>query len=282
MANNDRGRGFKQAGERVKGHKVTMSQGHKNKYHKTNLSKNIIRTISKSGFCSRKQALELVMAGKVKVNDKITLDPGHKTRKTDQILINEKPLSEVKKRYILLHKPAGYVTTRKDELDRPTVYDFIKDIDDWVFPVGRLDLDSEGLLIFTNDTKFGNLLTEPRYKINRTYEALITGQITPKEIEAVLISGIDIGRGEKTEPISLKILSKNSDSAWVEVMLREGKNREIRRLFETLNKPVKRLIRTRFGPFELGSLKPGKWIELKAIPPSITHGGIREAKSHQT
>ena len=251
-----------------------------NKNHRQHLSHNIIRTISKSGFCSRKQALELVMAGKVKINGKTVVDPGHKVRDSDHILVNEKPLPKKEKRYILLHKPAGYITTRKDELGRPTVYDFIKDINDWVFPVGRLDLDSEGLLIFTNDSKFGNLLTEPRYKISRTYEVLITGQITPKEIEAIL-SGIDIGRGEKIEPISLRILSKNSDSTWVEVMLKEGKNREIRRLFEALNKPVKRLIRTRFGPFKLGSLKSGKWIELKAIPPSMTHDGIREAKSRQ-
>ena len=220
------------------------------------------------------------MAGKVKINGKTVLDPGHKVRNSDHILVNEKPLPKKDKRYILLHKPAGYVTTRKDELGRPTVYDFIKDIDDWVFPVGRLDLYSEGLLMFTNDTKFGNLLTEPRYKISRTYEVLITGQITPKEIEAVL-NGIDIGRGDRTEPTGLKILSKNDDSTWVEISLKEGKNREIRRLFEALNKPVKRLIRTKFGPFKLGSLKPGKWIELKAIPPSMTHGGIREAKSRQ-
>ena len=209
------------------------------------------------------------MAGKVKINRKTVVDPGHKVRNSDHILVNEKPLPKKDKRYILLHKPAGYVTTRKDELGRPTVYDFIKDIDDWVFPVGRLDLYSEGLLMFTNDTKFGNLLTEPRYKISRTYEVLITGQITPKEIEAVL-NGIDIGRGDRTEPTGLKILSKNDDSTWVEISLKEGKNREIRRLFEALNKPVKRLIRTKFGPFKLGSLKPGKWIELKKISPEIS------------
>lgn len=234
------------------------------------ISYNIIRIISKSGFCSRKQALELVTAGKVGINGKIVVDPGYKVRNSDHILVNEKPLPKKDKRYILFHKPAGYVTTRKDELNRPTVYELLKDIDDWVFPVGRLDLDSEGLLIFTNDTKFGNILTEPRYKVSRIYEVLINGQITPKEIETVL-SGIDIGRGEKTEPISLKILSKNDDSTWVEVMLREGKNREIRRLFEALNKPVKRLIRTGFGPFKLGLLKPGKWIELKRISPEISN-----------
>jgi 23S rRNA pseudouridine2605 synthase len=230
---------------------------------------NIIREISKSGLCSRKQALELVMAGKVKVNGRITLDPGLKTRETDQVLVNEKTLPKSRKRYILFHKPAGYVTTRKDELNRPTVYEFLKDIDDWVFPVGRLDLDSEGLLIFTNDTNFGNVLTDPRYKISRTYEVLISGHITDNDIQKVL-KGIDIGRGERTHPKELKILSKNDDSTWVEVSLKEGKNRELRRLFEALNRPVKRLIRTRFGPFSLSSIRPGKWIELKEIPPEIS------------
>lgn len=210
------------------------------------------------------------MAGKVQINGKTTFDPGYKVRNSDHILVNEKPLPKKEKRYILLHKPAGYVTTRKDELNRPTVYEFLKDIDDWVFPVGRLDLDSEGLLIFTNDTNFGNLLTEPRYKVSRTYEVLITGQIIQKEIEAVL-NGIDIGRGEKTQPTSLNILSKNDDSTWIEVSLKEGKNREIRRLFEALDKPIKRLIRVRFGPFKLGAIKPGKWIELKGIPPEISN-----------
>jgi 23S rRNA pseudouridine2605 synthase len=233
------------------------------------LPHNIIRTISKSGLCSRKQALELVMAGKVKINGKTVLDPGHKTRKTDQILVNEKPIPKTKKRYILFHKPAGYVTTRKDELGRPTVYEFLKNIDDWVFPVGRLDRDSEGLLIFTNDTKLGNVLTDPRYKIERTYEVLITGHITNNEIEKVL-KGIDIGRGEKTQPLSLKILSKSDDFTWVEVSLKEGKNREIRRLFKALNRPAKRLIRTKFGPFNLASIKPGKWNEFTEIPPQIS------------
>lgn len=233
------------------------------------LPHNIIRTISKSGLCSRKQALVLVMSGKVKINGKKVFDPGHKTTKSDRILVHEKPLPKVAKRYILFNKPAGYVTTREDELGRPTVYEFLKDIHDWVFPVGRLDSDSEGLLIFTNDTKFGNILTEPRYKISRTYKVLITGHITDNDIEKVL-KGLDIGRGQKTQPKSLKILSKNDDYTWVEITLKEGKNREIRRLFEALNRPVKRLIRTKFGPFRLDSIEPGKWIEFKKIPPEIS------------
>lgn len=209
------------------------------------------------------------MVGKVRINGRRILDPGYKTRKSDRILINGKPIPRVKKRYILLHKPAGYVTTRKDELHRPTVYELLKEIDDWIFPVGRLDRDSEGLLIFTNDTKFGDILTDPRYKTERTYEVLITGHISQEEI-ADILKGVDIGRNEKSRPINVKILDKNDDSTWVEVTLREGRNREIRRLFEALNRPIKRLIRTKFGSFTLGSIKPGKWIESNKIPPEIS------------
>ena len=232
-------------------------------------SHNIIRTISKSGLCSRKTALDLVMAGRVKIKGKTILDPGTKIRDTGNIFVDGKPLPKVKKRYILFNKPPGYVTTRKDELGRPTVYEFLKDIDDWIFPVGRLDRDSEGLLIFTNDTKFGNILTEPRYKIERTYEVLIDGPILHEDILRML-KGVDIGRGEKAQPTSVKILDKKDGHSWIKVSLQGGKNREIRRLFERFNKPVERLIRTKFGPFNLSSIKPGRWVELKEIPPEIS------------
>ena len=208
------------------------------------------------------------MAGKVKVKGKITADPGMKVSDPGNIFVDGKPLPKVKKKYILFHKPAGYVTTRKDELGRATVYEFLKDVDEWIFPVGRLDRDSEGLLIFTNDTKFGNVLTEPRYKIERTYEVLIDGPISDDEIRSML-KGVDIGRGEMAQPASIKILDKNDGYNWVKVSLQGGKNREIRRLFESFNKSVKRLIRTKYGPFSLSSIKPGKWIELKAIPREI-------------
>jgi pseudouridine synthase len=271
VVNNDRGRGIKHAGLPACILSIASRQG-RGIMSKIPIpiSHNIIRVISKSGLCSRKQALDLVMAGKVKINDKTVIDPGHKVRSSDHILVNGKPLQKVNKRYILLHKPAGYITTRKDELGRPTIYEFLKDIDDWIFPVGRLDLDSEGLLILTNDTKFGNIMTEPSYKIDRTYDVLITGHITDSEINDIVKNGLSIGRGEKSRPTSLKIASKNDDSTWVEVSLKEGKNREIRRLFEALNRPVKRLIRTSFGPFKLGSINPGKWLELKDIPPEIS------------
>lgn len=233
------------------------------------MAHNIIRMISKSGLCSRKQALDLVMAGKVKVKGRTIFDPGITINDSGNILVGGKPLPKGKKRYFLFHKPAGYVTTRKDELGRPTVYEFFKNIDDWIFPVGRLDRDSEGLLIFTNDTKFGNVLTEPRYKIERTYEVLIDGAISHNEI-LEMQRGVDIGRGEKAEPTGVKILGKKDDKSWVMVSLKGGKNRELRRLFESFDKPVKRLIRIKYGPFSLGSIKPGCWIELNDIPLEIS------------
>ena len=225
---------------------------------------NIIRTISKSGLCSRKQALELVKSGKVRMGGKVVLDPGLKVGHSGKITVSGKPLGRKAKRYILLNKPAGYVTTRNDELRRPTVYEFLKDVNDWVFPVGRLDRESSGLLIFTNDTKFGNALTDPKYGVERTYEVLIRGTLGEDEIKRIM-KGVDIGCGEKTKPTHLKVINEKEGSALVEITLNEGKNREIRRLFECLGKPVKRLLRTRYGSFRLGTIKPGKWVEIRGI-----------------
>jgi pseudouridine synthase len=231
---------------------------------------NIIRNISKSGLCSRKQALELVKSARVKINGKTILDPGKKPGTHDRISVDGKPLPRPGKRYILFNKPRGCVTTRKDELGRPTVYDIMGNTGTWIFPVGRLDRDSEGLLIFTNDTKFGNVLTDPQYKIKRTYDVSIDGILTQKDIKNIL-AGIDIGRGEKSRPLSVKITGKDKNSTQVKVVLAEGKNREIRRLFECLKKPVIRLVRTDYGSFLLGSLKPGEWREIDHIPQEILH-----------
>lgn len=221
---------------------------------------NIIRTISKSGLCSRKQALELVKAGKVRMGGKVVFDPGLMVKSPGAISVNGRPLTEKKRRCILLHKPAGYVTTRKDELGRPTVYEFLKGVREWVFPVGRLDLDSEGLLIFTNDTKFGDTLTDPKRRVKRTYEVLIAGSLGRAEAQAIL-RGVDIGRGETSRPLGVRILDAKQDATLVEITLVEGKNREIRRLFERLGRPVLRLVRTKYGPFRLGTIRPGEWVE---------------------
>ncbi|MFA4982384.1 MAG: pseudouridine synthase [Candidatus Omnitrophota bacterium] len=223
--------------------------------------RNLIRSLSKSGVCSRKQALGLVKGGKVAVNGRIVLDPGKNIMERDLISVDGEAVCVRKKRYILLYKPVGYVTTRNDELGRPTVYEFLKDVKEWVFPVGRLDKDSEGLLIFTNDTRFGDRLTDPKYRVPRTYKVTVKGVIEQDDISR-LGNGIEIGHGETAKPSKVVIISRDKTSTQLEITLVEGKNREIRRMFECLKKPVLQLIRTRFGPYGIGSTQPGKWREI--------------------
>lgn len=220
--------------------------------------------MSKKGICSRKQAVQWVQEGRVTVNGRIVLDPGLRVDPQDRILIDRKPPVRKAKRCLLLHKPPGYITTRQDERGRKTVYDLLPndwDPNDWIFPVGRLDLDSEGLLIFTNDTDLGEHLTDPKRKVPRTYEVWLAGELLGPEVERVC-GGMDIGRGEKSGLAEIKVLKKTLESTYLQIILTEGKNREIRRIFETLGNPVTRLLRTRFGPFKLGNLRPGEWREV--------------------
>jgi len=252
---------------------------------------NIIRTLSRKGICSRKEALALVKAGRVSINGLTVLDPGKMIPQNAQIFIDNKPIGVKKKRYFILNKPTGYVTTRKDEMGRRTIYDLIKEDAGWVFPVGRLDRDTEGLLILTNDTVFGDFLTDPRNRIPRTYEALIEGSLSQSDISRML-KGVNIGRGEISKPVNMRIIenvsihslqvprrsrrghlnvpynannaSTSESETLVEITLTEGKNREVRRLCLAMGKPVKGLKRTRFGPFRLGSLKTGSYLEIPA------------------
>ena len=225
---------------------------------------NLVRTLSKRGICSRKQAVEWVQKGRVQINGQVVYEPGRKMGPKDQILIDGKRPSSSKKRVVLLHKPAGFITTRSDEKKRKTVYDLLPPSfrgREWIFPVGRLDQDSEGLLIFTNDTELGNWLTDPAGQIPRTYEVWIRGNLTLEDLNNIR-AGMEIGRGEKTRGAHVRILKKDSHSMMLQMVLTEGKNREIRRIFEILRKPVTRLIRTQFGPFRLGSLKSGEFQEI--------------------
>ncbi|HUV08024.1 MAG TPA: pseudouridine synthase [Spirochaetia bacterium] len=218
----------------------------------------IIRIISKHGLCSRKQAVELVRHNKVTLNGRPVLHPGERAALSDVIHVDGRLLAGKKKLYILFHKPPGYVTTRKDELGRDTVYRFLEGIGDWVFPVGRLDKDSEGLLLFTNDSRFAERLADPKFEVPRSYLVTLDGPLSAEET-AEILRGVDIGRGEVCRPRKVRIIGETPKSVTVELTLAEGMNREIRRLFKSLGKRVLRLVRTRFGPFELGSLKPGKW-----------------------
>ncbi len=218
----------------------------------------IIRILSKKGLCSRKQAADLVAAGRVRLNGRPVRSPGELACLADRIEVDGRSLGGSRPLYLMLHKPPGCVTTRSDERGRDTVYRFLEAVEQWVAPVGRLDKDSEGLLLFTNDSRFSHRLLDPVHAVPRTYLATVAGALSSEQAEAAL-RGTDIGRGEASKPVAFRVAAATADSTTYEVTLTEGKNREVRRLFEAYGTKVARLLRIRFGPYELGSLEPGCW-----------------------
>ncbi len=232
------------------------------------------RALSKLGYTSRQNARELIIQGRVSVNSKIINNPSFRVDlKKDKIAIDGETLKPKEKIYIILNKPKGVVTTRKDELNRKTIYDIVK-IDTWVAPAGRLDKDTSGLLILTNDNKFADFITNPDSKIPKTYLVKLNKRIKREDLIKLQI-GIEIdlnGQTYTTLPAKVKISKLNQKTCWVEIEIVEGKNRQVRRMFEKLGYEVEKLVRTRIGNFEDKNLKPGMWRflktdELKQIAP---------------
>ncbi|MFH1996118.1 MAG: pseudouridine synthase [Candidatus Omnitrophota bacterium] len=223
-------------------------------------SKTLVRILPKLGYCSRTEAFGLIRSGRVRVKGREIDDPNAYVKDGSSVSVNGEGVSKKKARCILFHKPAGVVTTKKDERGRTTVYDVLGDVGEWVFPVGRLDKETEGLLIFTNDTLLGDTLTDPANKIERTYIVTVNGGISDEDIRKIR-NGVDIGRGERSRPAACKVLKKKPRATACKVVLTEGKNREIRRLFKAIGRSVTRLVRISFGPYKLGTLKPGEWRE---------------------
>jgi len=221
------------------------------------------KIIAASGICSRRAAEELILAGKVKVNDKVVRQLGTKADPDqDEIRVEGKLITtEVERLYLMLNKPAGYVTTLKDPEGRRVVTDLLYGISKRVYPVGRLDYDSEGLLILTNDGAFAERVQHPRYAIPRTYLVKVRGRLARKDIQA-LLGGIDLEDG----PFAVKEIHEekyNEKSQWLRVVIAEGRNRIVRRAMEALGHPVARLIRVAMGKLELGSLNAGEYRHLR-------------------
>ncbi len=214
-----------------------------------------------NGIASRRKCEEMIEKGLVKVNgdrahigDKV--DP-----KRDRVTVNGKKIAvQDKKYYVLLHKPRGYVTTTHCELGRKCVADLVKDIDARIYPVGRLDRDSEGMLLMTNDGEFANAMTHPTHHVPKTYRVTVRPNITDEQINA-FHTGIEID-GRMTAPAGLRVLERTEGRVVCEVILYEGRNRQIRRMFEELGIEVARLKRTAVGSVKLGMLAPGKWRNL--------------------
>ena len=225
----------------------------------------IQKVLSDQGICSRRAAERMIAEGRVKVNGRpISLgdkmDPDF-----DKVSIDGKNQRIVRKRkyiYIMLHKPRGYITTASDERGRKTVMDLVADVGRRVYPVGRLDKDSEGLLLLTDDGAFANLLTHPSGGVGKLYRVTVRPRATEEQIVR-MSSGVVLDDGVKTAPAVIHVAADEPGRTVLEMTLFEGRNREIRRMCEAVGLEVIRLKRSAEGPVKLGMLPPGAWRELK-------------------
>ncbi len=219
--------------------------------------------IASAGLASRRKAEELIAQGKVKVNGKTVREQGVKVdAQSDVVEVNGQTIApEKKKYYLLLNKPAGYITTTSDELGRQTVMELVSDISARVYPVGRLDAETEGLLFLTNDGAFANTLTHPSHGIEKEYLVYARGVMMPAAINK-LKRGVAL-EDFTTKPAEVELIGIDRNISTVKIKIREGKNRQVRRMFEAVGHEVLYLRRTQVGPIMLGNVPLGKWRHLK-------------------
>lgn len=221
------------------------------------------KIISESGYCSRRKAEELIAQKRVKLNGR-PVKLGDKANPVKDIITidGERIYFDRKKKYtyIMLNKPRGYVTTMEDELGRKCVTELLSGVSERVYPIGRLDRNSEGLLLFTNDGEFANSIMHPSKHISKTYRVTVRPDITDEQL-IELSEGVVID-GKRTLPAMINVLTKEPGRVVLQMVIKEGRNRQIRKMCEAVGLEVARLRRTAIGPIKLGMLKPGTWREL--------------------
>ena len=236
------------------------------------------KIISQSGICSRRKAEELISQGRVKVNGRPAKIGDGATAK-DVVTVDGERIAFSEKRekyYIMLNKPRGYVTTMSDELDRRCVTELLEGIPARVYPVGRLDRNSEGLLLFTNDGKFANDIMHPSRHISKTYRVTVRSSVNDEQL-AALAEGVEID-GRKTLPANVSVISEEQGRTVIQIVIREGRNRQIRKMCEAVELEVARLKRTAIGPLKLGMLKPGTYRELTSEELRALRNAVGEKK----
>jgi 23S rRNA pseudouridine2605 synthase len=237
----------------------------------------LARALSKFGVCSRREAERRIAEGRVRVGGVVERSPSRWIDPAkDRVVVDGRPVGDDTPRVVLaFHKPAGLVTTRADPGGRPTVYDALggigrlapggaRALPGWVFPVGRLDRDTSGLLVLTNDHRLGERLTSPEHHVPKTYHARVAG-VPDAEALRALREGLPLDDGRLTRPAKVRVLGiprGEEGTTWLEIVLTEGKNRQVRRMGAAIGHEVRELVRVRIGRLGLGDLAPGEWREL--------------------
>ena len=220
--------------------------------------KTLERVLSKAGVGSRVEARSWIHAGRVKVNGTVTRNPDQWVDVArDRVRLDDKPLVARERLYVLLYKPAGYLTTHKDPQGRPTVYDLLTDVGTFLSTVGRLDLDTSGLLLLTNDNQFAERVTNPASHVPKTYLVKASTLLTDVQLQR-LRDGIELADGP-TRPAIVTRLRDSAKYTHFEITLTEGRNRQVRRMVEALEAHVLKLVRVKIGPLAIGKLPIGKW-----------------------
>jgi pseudouridine synthase len=221
------------------------------------------RVLSKAGIGSRTEARRWIEEGRVKVDGKKVQSPDTWVDPDRQhVTVDGRPLPAAAKVYLLLYKPKGYLTTYKDPEGRPTIYDLLKDVKDRVIPVGRLDLDTSGLLILTNDTAFGDYVTSPESHVPKTYLVKASMRLSDEQLKQ-LRQGVELSDGP-ARPADVKRVRDSAKYTYFEIAITEGRNRQVRRMVEALGAKALKLVRTQIGEIEIGDLQIGKWRMLTA------------------
>ena len=220
--------------------------------------KTLERVLSKAGAGSRTDARGWIQDGRVKVNGRVVRDPDQWIdMQRDRVRLDNRPLEAHERVYVLLYKPTGYLTTHRDPDGRPTVYDLVSDVGTFLSPVGRLDLDTSGLLLMTNDTQLAERVTNPNSHVPKTYVVKTSTLLTDEQLRHMR-DGIALADGP-TRPANVKRLRDSAKYTHFEITLTEGRNRQVRRMVEALGARVLKLVRVKIGPIAIGALQIGQW-----------------------
>ncbi|UJF25698.1 pseudouridine synthase [Planococcus sp. 107-1] len=238
------------------------------------------KMLAHAGVASRRKSEQLILDGKVRVNGKVVKELGTKVSQSDTIEVEGVQLEKEQKVYYLLYKPRGVISAVSDDKNRKVVTDFFDDIDKRIYPVGRLDYDTSGLLLMTNDGEFANILTHPKFEIDKTYVACLKGIPTKEDLQK-LERGIKLEDG-MTAPAKVKLLSgdKKTGKAIVQITIHEGRNRQVRRMFDAIGFPVQKLSREQFAFLTLKGLNAGESRELSAHEVKLLRVMAETGKRH--